>query len=422
MENNVGEQLIAYIDSSPSCYHAVENIAKMLEGYTQLKEQEEWEIKPGQSYFVVRKDSSLIAFRVPKKPYESVYIASAHSDSPSFKIKPLPCMTNDHYTRLNTEKYGGMNMASWLDRPLSIAGRLVVEGNDGLETRLVNVDRDLLIIPSLAIHMNREVNNGFQFDAQVDTIPILGDEKSGESLNGIIAQAAGVDEKDIKGEDLFLYNRCRGSIWGPNGEYVSDRALDDLQCAFAIVKGFIEAEASDDRLCLCCIFDNEEVGSLTGQGADSTFLEDTLSRINEALGHNNSYLLKAVAGGYMISADNAHAVHPNHPEVADPTNCPYMNGGIVIKYNAAQKYTTDAISEAMVKTVCEKAGVPTQSYANESNIAGGSTLGNIANRHVSIPTVDIGLAQLAMHSAYETAGVRDTQYLIDAIKIFFGEA
>ena len=236
----------------------------------------------------------------------------------------------------------------------------------------------------------------------------------------IVAESAGVKSEDVIGTDLFLYIREKGSIWGANEEFISSRALDDLQCAYATMSAFTKATESEDKLTLCCVFDNEEVGSLTGQGADSTFLSDTLERINEALGYNNTYLKRAIAKGYMVSADNAHAVHPNHPEYADPTNRPVLNGGIVIKFNANQKYTTDAVSEAMFREVCNKAGVPVQTYVNRSNIAGGSTLGNLSNRHISIRTVDVGLPQLAMHSAYETAGIKDTEYMIKAMEVFFG--
>ena len=426
-------EMIKFIDASPTCFHAVSNIEKMLTGFEKLDEKSLWNIEAGKSYYVIRKDSSIIAFRVPKNKYSSIRITSSHSDSPSFKIKPEAIMeTEGHYLRVNTEKYGGMIISSFLDRPLSIAGRVVVKEGNGLKNKLFNIDRNLLMIPSVAIHMNREVNDGYKYNAQVDTIPLLGmmdsDGKGNknykDSLRKIIAESAGVAAQDIMGEDLFLYIREPGTVWGMNNEFVSSRALDDLQCAYGTTKGFVESlseinEDSDNILSVCCIFDNEEVGSLTAQGADSTFLKDTLYRINEALTFDESTLLMAIANGYMVSADNAHAVHPNHPEYADPTNRPYLNEGIVIKYNASQKYTTDAESEAMFKMVCSEANVKTQTFTNRSNMAGGSTLGNISNRHISIRTVDIGLPQLSMHSAYETSGVMDLEYLIKAMKVFY---
>ena len=421
MENKTTKALLKFIEESPSCYHAVAGVAGMLEGYTRLYEDKAWDVKAGGRYYVIRKDSSIIAFRVPKGRIESVRITASHSDCPTFRIKTNPAIVVEgHYTKLNTERYGGMIMSTWFDRPLSIAGRVVVKEAGKLTTKLVNLDRDMLMIPSVAIHMNRDVNDGYKYDAQVDTIPLFGDESAAEKLDEMIAEAAGVAKDEILGSDLFLYNRDKGRIWGAGEEYVSSRALDDLQCAYGTVRGFVESDQTEgSSLNLCCVFDNEEVGSLTGQGADSTFLSDTVERIGDALGMSKAHMLQAIAAGFMISADNAHAVHPNHPEHADPTNRPYMNGGIVIKYNANQKYTTDGISEAMFRDVCSRADVPVQTFANKSNMAGGSTLGNIANRHLSIRTVDIGLAQLAMHSAYETAGVKDTEYLIKAVKEFY---
>lgn len=420
MYQKVSEELLDFINESPSCYHAVKNLAGMLEDYKELKEDKDWKLKAGGKYYVIRKDSSIIAFQVPKKSLKEVYITSSHSDSPTFKIKSNAAMVSEkHYTRLNTEKYGGMNMSSWLDRPLSIAGRVIIKENGEFVTRLFDVAQDLLLIPSVAIHMNRELNNGVKYDAQVDTIPLFGDENASEKLEELIATAAGVNKEEVLGTDCFLYIRNKGTVWGADSEFISSRALDDLQCAYATMRGLLATKGTEHKLNLCCVFDNEEVGSLTGQGADSTFLEDTLARIAGAMNYSQDDMLKAIAKGYMISADNAHAVHPNHPEYADPTNRPYMNGGIVIKYNAAQKYTTDAYSEAMFRDVCKRAEVPVQTFTNKSNMAGGSTLGNIANRHISIKTVDIGLPQLAMHSAYETAGVKDTAYLIDAVKEFY---
>lgn len=420
MDNQMINGLVSFLDNSPSCFHAIENVKGILAGYTELKENADWKLVPGGKYYTVRKDSSLIAFRVPPDKIDSVYITASHSDSPSFKIKTNSEMISEgHYTRLNTEKYGGMNMSSWLDRPLSVAGRIVVKQGASYVSKLVNVDKDLLLIPSVAIHMNRDLNDGVKYDAQIDTIPLMGNEKTAGSLIGAVAESAKVDSDEILGSDLFLYNRENAKLWGANNEYISSRALDDLQCVYGCVRGFADAKNSDNKLTVCAIFDNEEVGSLTAQGADSTFMSDVLMRIAEALGYSNSDLLKIISNGLMVSADNAHAVHPNHPEYADPTNRPYMNGGIVIKYNAAQRYTTDALSEAMFKDVCNTAGVPVQTYTNKSNVAGGSTLGNLANRHVSIKTVDIGLAQLSMHSSYETAGSEDIEYLVRAIKVFY---
>lgn len=346
-------------------------------------------------------------------------MVASHSDSPSFKIKEMPEISvENQYVKLNTEKYGGMILSTWLDRPLSVAGRLAVCGGG---VRLVNVDKDLLVIPNVAIHMNRDMNKGVEYNPQTDMLPLFADGtcEKGDFVK-TVAKAAGVKAKDVLGYDLFVYAREQGRILGKNGEFVLSPRLDDLQCVFSSAKAFAESTPKE-YINVCAVFDNEEVGSGTRQGADSTFLEDTLLRIGESLSWSQVDFRRMVAGSFLISADNAHAVHPNHPEKADPTNRPYLNGGIVIKYHGSQKYTTDAVSAAKMKELCETAGVPFQTYANRSDIAGGSTLGNISTAHVSVSSVDIGLPQLAMHSAVETAGIKDTEYAIKALGIFYGE-
>lgn len=417
-------EMLEFIDKSPTCFQAVKNVCDMLTaaGFAELGEAGEWKLEKGKGYFVTRNESSVIAFRIPEQ-LSGFHIAAAHSDSPSFKVKESPESTvEEHYVRLNTEKYGGMILSTWLDRALSVAGRIAVNGEKGIETRLVNVDKDLLVIPNVAIHMNRDMNNGVAYNPQVDMLPLFADCSDGEkrSLMSCVAEAAGVNEEDIMGHDLFLYTREKGRLLGESGEFVLAPRLDDLQCAFSVAKAFAES-VPQQYVSVCAVFDNEEVGSGTKQGADSTFLEDVLWRICEALGLSRSGYLRMLAGSFLISADNAHAVHPNHPEKADPTNRPYLNGGIVIKYHGSQKYTTDAVSAAKLKSLCKRAEVPFQTYANRSDIAGGSTLGNISTAHVSVSSVDIGLPQLAMHSAVETAGMRDTKYAVDMLKVFFGE-
>lgn len=417
-------EMLEFIDKSPTCFQAVKNIGDMLSaaGLAELREADEWKLERGKGYFVTRNESSVIAFRIPEQ-LSGFHIAAAHGDSPSFKVKESPESTvEEHYVRLNTEKYGGMILSTWLDRALSVAGRIAVNGEKGIETRLVNVDKDLLVIPNVAIHMNRDMNNGVAYNPQVDMLPLFADCSGGEkrSLMSCVAEAAGVNEEDIMGHDLFLYTREKGRLLGESGEFVLAPRLDDLQCAFSVTKAFAES-VPEQYVNVCAVFDNEEVGSGTKQGADSTFLEDVLWRICEALGLSRSEYLRMLAGSFLISADNAHAVHPNHPEKADPTNRPYLNGGIVIKYHGSQKYTTDAVSAAKLKSLCKRADVPFQTYANRSDIAGGSTLGNISTAHVSVSSVDIGLPQLAMHSAVETAGMRDTKYAVDMLKVFFGE-
>ncbi|MCM1027389.1 MAG: M18 family aminopeptidase [Roseburia sp.] len=419
--------MLDFIERSPSCFQAVENIKRLLEenGFQELRETEDWETEAGRGYFVTRNDSSLIAFRLPEAGAASgFHMTASHSDSPSFKIKETPeKAVEGHYVTLNTEKYGGMILSSWLDRALSVAGRVVVREKEEIRSRLVNIEKDLLVIPNVAIHMNREMNNGVAYNPQTDMLPLFSEYQEGRKGSALmkrVAKAAGVKREDILGHDLFLYVREKGRILGENGEFVLSPRLDDLQCVFSAVKAFAASEPKR-YINVCAVFDNEEVGSGTKQGAASTFLEDTLWRVAESLGLDRSDYLRLVAGSFLISADNAHAVHPNHPEKADPTNRPYLNGGIVIKYHGGQKYTTDAVSAAKMKLLCQQAKAPYQTYANRSDIPGGSTLGNISTAHVSVSSVDIGLPQLAMHSAVETAGARDTQYAVDVLKVFYSE-
>ena len=418
---DITDKLLTFLENSPTSFHAVENMAARLrgEGFEELKEADCWSIEAGGRYFVTRNMSSLIAFQVPSRDYTGFQIISSHSDSPTFKIKENPEMkVEGHYVKLNVEKYGGMLCAPWFDRPLSIAGRLVVRTADGLQTKLVNVDRDLVMIPNLAIHMNRQVNDGYAYNAQSDMLPLYGGEAAAGTLMKTVAQSAGVAEEDILGHDLYLYNRMKGSVWGAGEEFFSCGRIDDLQCAFGSLEGFL-AGGNPHSVSVHAVLDNEEVGSTTKQGAASTFLLDTLKRLNAALGRTQEQYLTALASSFMVSADNAHGVHPNYADKADPTNRPYLNGGIVIKFNANQKYTTDAVSAAVFRSICEKACVPVQTFTNRSDMAGGSTLGNISNTHVALNTVDIGLPELAMHSPYETGGVLDTEYLIRAAKEFF---
>lgn len=423
MNHTIPKELIHFIDSSPSCFHAVKFMKDLLlqEHFIQLRENTKWHIQRGGRYFVVRNGSAIIAFTVPQQDFTGMRIMASHSDSPSFKIKENPELeAENHYIRLNVEGYGGMLCAPWFDRPLSIAGRVIIKNNEtgNLESRLVDVDRNLVMIPSLAIHLNREANKGYSYNIQKDMLPLYGDISAKGTFLRTIADAAGIKEEDILGHDLFLYNRQKGSVWGASGEYISCPRLDDLQCAFASLKGFLTAP-KQSFMTVHCVLDNEETGSATKQGAASTFLYDTLTRAYRSLHMTEEDYLIHLADSFMISADNAHAVHPNYTDKADPSNRPFLNGGIVIKFNAGQKYCTDGISAAMFRDICQKAQVPVQTFTNRSDMAGGSTLGNISNTRVALNTVDIGLPQLAMHSPYETAGTNDTEYLIKAAEKFF---
>ena len=421
MSSNHVKQLFKFIENSPSCFHSIKTITEELknEGFVEIKEKDTWQIEKGKKYYVTRNLSSVIAFKIPQNDFKSFHIVASHSDSPTFKIKEnAEIEVNNKYVKLNTEKYGGMICSTWFDRPLSIAGRILVKENNAVKTHLVNIDKDLVIIPNLAIHMNREVNDGYKYNAQIDMLPLYGDNSSKGSLMKTIAKEAEVEEESILGTDLFLYNRMNGTKIGSNEEYISSPRLDDLECAFTSLSAFL-SENTSNSASVYCVFDNEEVGSGTKQGADSTFLYDVLRRINISLGKTEEDYYRLISSSFMVSADNAHALHPNYTDKSDLTNKVYMNDGIVIKYNANQKYTTDAVSASIFKTICDSVDVPYQTFTNRSDILGGSTLGNISNAHVSLNTIDIGLAQLAMHSTYETAGAKDVTYMIDAIKAFY---
>ncbi len=421
MYRETAEELLAFIQKSPTCFHAVAAMKEILEaeGYGELREEDRWNLEKGGKYYVTRNDSALIAFAIPKEEAKGYRIMASHSDSPTFKIKENPEMEAEgRYVKLNVERYGGMICAPWFDRPLSVAGRVVVKEGEEIVSKLVDVDRDLLMIPNLAIHMNREVNDGYKFNAQKDMLPLYGMNSAKGTFLKTVAEAAGVKEEEILGHDLFLYNRQEGTVWGAEEAFVSSARLDDLQCAFSSLKGFL-AGKKEKYIAVHCVLDNEEVGSGTKQGAASTFLRDVLVRINSGLGQDQEDYLRRLAGSFMVSADNAHAVHPNYGEKADPVNRPCMNEGIVIKHSANQKYCTDGVSAAVFKDLCKRAGVPFQTFTNRSDILGGSTLGNISTTQVAVNAVDIGLAQLAMHSPYETAGVKDTAYLIKAAEMLF---
>ncbi|MBR3502959.1 MAG: M18 family aminopeptidase [Clostridia bacterium] len=414
-------ELIRFIENSPNAFHAAEALSGMLDaaGFERLQESRPWALATGRGYYVTRNRSSVIAFFVPESGFGPFQMCASHSDSPTFKIKEnAELEVRGKYIQLDVERYGGLILNTWMDRPLSVAGRVLVKTDKGLETRLVKVDRDLLVIPNVAIHMNREVNNGYKYNPAVDTMPLFGAKGAKDSFRGVIAEAAGAKAEDIAGTDLFLYSRMPGTIWGAQNEFVSCGRLDDLECAFTSMKAFLGAKPGA-HINLCAVFDNEEVGSTTKQGAHSTFLSDVTRRIALSLCAGEEAYLAALASSFMLSADNAHAVHPNHPEFSDPVNQVWMNEGIVVKFNANQKYTTDGVSEAVFHRILAEANVPCQHYANRSDLAGGGTLGNISGSHVSINTLDIGLAQLAMHSAYETAGVKDVQYMIDGIRAFY---
>jgi len=418
----VTKDLIEFIESAPTAFHAVEVAAKLLSeaGFVRLSEGDAWKIVPGGKYYVTRNTSSILAFAVPEAPLPlSFMIMASHTDAPCFKLKTATeTDAFGKYVKLNTEVYGGAVYSTWLDRPLSVAGRLILFENGTFTAKNVKVDRDLVLIPNVAIHQNRNLNSGYTYNAASDMMPLFGGADSKGSLMKIVAEAAGVDESAVVSADLYLYNRTPGSVWGADNEFYSCPGIDNRQCAYGTLRGFLDAVAGGDfaSVPVYASFDNEETGNYTKQGAASPFLFDTLSRIAESFGAD---LRCALSSSFMVSADNGHAKHPNHPELYDGQNVPHLNEGVVIKSNAAQHYTTDALSAALFGEICRRAEVPTQLFANRSDMGSGGTLGSTSNTVVSLNTVDIGMAQLAMHSSYETGGTADTAYLIQASEAFY---
>ena len=407
------QALCDFLNGSKSLYHASAIVTQWLEeaGFRFLDECDQWELQRGGCYYIRRGRSSIIAFRIPEGNPRGYLLSASHCDRPCFKVKENFELTGT-YTRLAVEKYGGLIVHPWLDRPLSIAGRVLVDTPNGIETRLIDLDRDIALIPNVAIHMERNVNEGKSWNLAVDTIPLMGGPNGAGKLQALLEEAAG---GPILGHDLYLYLRENARIWGLEEEFISSAALDDLYCVYGCTKGFVNAAPTGDVQMLV-VFDGEEVGSNSPQGADGDLLSGTLERISLCMGYDHHRML---AGSFMVSADNAHAIHPNHPELADPNNAPKLNSGVVLKFNASQRYTTDGLSAAVFRKICQKAQVPTQVYYNRADIRGGATLGYISLNHVSIPSVDIGLPQLAMHSCYETAGIHDAHYLEQAMTAYY---
>ncbi len=416
------KQLLTFIENSPTAYGAVDASAAMLreQGYTYLGAQDAWSLEPGKGYYTVQNGTSIIAFRMPKGKIDGMMIAASHSDSPTFKLKA--CCEADAfgtYVKLNTERYGGMILSSWLDKPLSLAGRLVVKEGDCIKSVSVKVDRDLVLIPNVAIHQNRKHNDGFVFNAQTDMMPLYGMADAKGTLISQVAEAAGVNADDVIGSDLYLYNRTPATVWGADNAFFSAPRIDNLMCAYGTLQGLLQASPAENTLQVWACFDNEETGSHTKQGAGALWMRDTLERVCESTGAD---LRRVLPASMLLSADNAHAKHPNHPELSDAQNAPRMGGGVVIKANASQSYATDGVSCAIFSEICKKAGVPTQFFANRSDAPGGSTLGSIADTLLPMNTVDIGMAQLAMHSSYETAACADNAHIVNASRAFFETA
>jgi len=415
------DDLVEFLQESVTPFHAAATAESWLRaaGFTRLEEADYWNLEPGKGYYTTRNGSSVVAWRVPDHAIGGWRIVASHSDSPTWKIK-TDIVENDGCRRLSVEGYGGMIMSTWLDRPLTVGGRVIVKTEDGIESRLVCIDRDLLVIPSLAIHFQRDINKGHTFNPQVDMQPLWGPAGS-RTLTDLVAEELGVDTADILDSDLQLVTRQAPTQIGPDGEFFMAPRIDDLECAATTLLGFLDAAAETDSACapVWAMLDNEEVGSSSRMGAQSSYLRDVLDRIVDSIPHSGQAMHRAMANSFMLSADNAHATHPNFPQKSDPCAPVRLGGGVVLKYNASQKYTTNAVSGAIFRTICEKADVPVQVFTNRADEAGGSTLGNLQSHTLPIPMADIGLAQLAMHSAVETASVADAEAMTKAVAAFY---
>ncbi|MCQ2414379.1 MAG: M18 family aminopeptidase [Clostridia bacterium] len=405
------EELSDFIKNCPSPFHTVQTVVNML-GSAGFEKLTNAPLTDGGKYYTVRNGTSVIAF-VYRSEGRGFSVSAAHTDTPNFRVKSTSeKIAAGAYTVLETEKYGGSIYYTWLDRPLSVAGRVLVRTESGAKTRLISVDRDLLVIPSVAIHLNRAVNDGAKFNPAVDLLPLYSAKTATGGFSALIAKEACARPEDVISYDLSVFVRDGVRTFGDSDEFILSPRLDDLACVYSCLKGFLEAEPTG-RIPVLALFDNEEVGSETKQGAASTFLSDTLSRIG---GENLANLL---SDSFSVSADNAHAKHPNHPEYSDPDHAPVLGGGVVIKYNMAQHYATDALSFALFSEILRKSDVPSQIYYNRADLPGGSTLGSISDTKVSIPTVDIGLPQLAMHSAVETGHRADVLAGVQAMKAYY---
>ncbi|WP_278926893.1 M18 family aminopeptidase [Leyella stercorea] len=431
------KRLLSFLDASPVNFLAVKNIADTLaaNGFRRIDPALPLgEVKSGDRFFVTKNDSSIYAFRIGNKPIADAgfHMICAHCDSPTFRIKPnAEMLTEGGIVKLNTEVYGGPIMSTWFDRPLTLAGRVIVRGEDVMqpETLLLHIKRPLLQISNLAIHFNRQVNDGVALSKQKDVLPLLGQITSQletgnllmnvilEELNSTIADCQ-FCAKDVLDFDLYLADATPACTFGVHNEFISSGRLDDLSMCYAGLEALIASDTTDTTQVLA-LFDNEETGSQTKQGAGSPFLAYILKRIAMSQSHTEEAYYQAVERAFMISADNAHAWHPNYPEKYDPTNHPMLGGGPVIKFNAAQKYASDAVSAAVFAGLCEKAGVPCQRFVNHSDVAGGSTLGNILASSIPLRGVDMGNAILAMHSCRETGSVVDHEYCVKVFTEFF---
>lgn len=426
---NDTSELLDFINKGKTAFQSANELKVILdkEGYAEIKEEDNWDLKKGGKYYITKNNSAVIAFEIGTGEIEKdgFRLIGAHTDSPGFRIKPNPEMlVEGHYLKLNTEVYGGPILSTWFDRPLSIAGRVTLKGESPFapKVRLLDINRPILIIPNLAIHMNRVVNEGYEFNKQKDVLPLLtlvqDKLEKDEYLIKLISEILSVEASDILDFDLFLYEYAEGMTFGFNDEFISCGRLDDLWMVFAGLKALISSNPIKATKVLVAL-DNEEIGSLTSQGANSAILETILERIALGLKKERQDFKRALSNSIMISADLAHAIHPNYTEKCDPTSKPMLGKGPVLKIAAGGSYSTDSYASAVFKEICVKANVPCQVFVNRSDLRGGTTIGPISASKLNIPVIDMGAPVLSMHSVREMAAVVDNEYTIKAFTKFF---
>ena len=425
MKNQLNDELIAFLNESHNEYLAANAIRNILSksGFKEIKENETWNLKENSRYFFLRNGNSLVAFATPYRLNKSDFyykIISSHLDSPALKLKENPAVSTNFYEKWKVEAYGGLINSTYVDRPLGLAGRLIVKTKNGLETRIVDTKKAVAIIPNVAIHQNRNINNGFIYNPQVDLLPIAGTSEKAHYFDEIISSFL-KDDEELVSYDLYLYNFDRAQYVGFNDDLICGQKEDDLSSAFLSLKALVDSETNynETGIKVAAFFNNEETGSLSFSGADSDLLKSTLRRIALSFNVKESEYFAAIKKSFVLSADNGHAIHPNHPEMSDDKNLCLLNKGILLKFNSNMAYTSDAFTSAFVKSLCKENNIPYQVFFNRSDVRGGSTLGNISISQESILTADIGMPQLAMHSSFETIGSEDTKHMFNLMSSFY---
>ena len=425
MKNQLNDELIAFLNESHNEYLAANAIRNILSksGFKEIKENEAWNLKENSKYFFLRNGNSLVAFVTPYRLNKSDFyykIISSHLDSPALKLKENPAVCTNFYEKWKVEVYGGLINSTYVDRPLGLAGRLIVKTKNGLETRIVDTKKAVAIIPNVAIHQNRNINNGFIYNPQVDLLPIVGTSEKAHYFDEIISSFL-KDDEELVSYDLYLYNFDRAQYVGFNDDLICGQKEDDLSSAFLSLKALIDSETNynESGIKIAAFFNNEETGSLSFSGADSDLLKSTLRRIALSFNVKEGEYFAAIKKSFVLSADNGHAIHPNHPEMSDDKNLCILNKGILLKFNSNMAYTSDAFTSAFIKTLCKENKIPYQVFFNRSDVRGGSTLGNISISQESILTADIGMPQLAMHSSFETIGSEDTKHMFNLMSSFY---